>query len=210
MGQLVGATPWKQEMMLLLGVLVSALVIPPIMQLLFNVYGIGGIMPHEGMNVSQSLPAPAAALMAAVTEAVFSHTMPWAVLLTGVFTMCVLLVISRLFLNRFFHVSILGVAIGMYLPLTTSVPIFLGGMIAACVSQRAEKRAGTPHALQTSVLIACGLVAGAAVMDVLLAIPFSIFQSPNILALVGVYFTPIALVLALVSTGLLARWMIRG
>ena len=76
-GQLVGATPWKQQVMLLLGVLVSALVIPPIMQLLFNVYGIAGVMPHEGMDASQSLPAPTAALMAAITEAVFRNSLPW-------------------------------------------------------------------------------------------------------------------------------------
>lgn len=206
-GQLVGATPWKQQIMLILGVLVSSLVIPPVMQLLFHVYGIGGVMPHEGMNVSQSLPAPAAALMAAVTEAVFSHTMPWSILLTGASVICILLFAFRLVIDRIFSLSILGVAIGMYLPVTTSFPIFIGGMIAWYTGQRLQNNSHGSHSMQRGVLIACGLVAGAAIMDVALAIPFSIFQSPDVFAVAGAHFAPYGLALALVVTGWLARWM---
>ena len=82
-GQLVGATPWKQQFMLLFGVVISALVIPPVMQMMFDVYGIAGVMPHPGMDISKSLPAPTAAMLAAITGAVFSHGLPWTVMNAG-------------------------------------------------------------------------------------------------------------------------------
>ncbi|PPJ44659.1 oligopeptide transporter, OPT family, partial [Rhizobium sp. KAs_5_22] len=120
-GQLVGATPWKQQLMLLLGVVISSLVIPPVMQLLFNVYGIAGVMPHAGMDVTQSLPAPTAALMAAITEAVFRNSLPWTMMFIGSAIILVTLFINYFFqLKRFINFSILGIAIGMYLPLSSS------------------------------------------------------------------------------------------
>jgi len=105
-GQLVGATPWKQQVMLLLGVVVSSLVIPPVMQVLFNVYGIAGIMPHAGMDVSQSLPAPTAALLAAITEAVFRNSLPWTMMLIGAAIIYAIIICNRVFkLQRFIQLT---------------------------------------------------------------------------------------------------------
>jgi putative OPT family oligopeptide transporter len=213
-GQLVGATPWKQQLMLLLGVIISSLVIPPVMQLLFNVYGIAGVMPHPGMDMSQSLPAPTAALMAAITEAVFRNSLPWGMMLIG---SCIILMV--IFLNYFFrikrylHVSILGVAIGMYLPISSSFPLFVGGMIALFVQKRLNKirinREEQETRKQKGTLIACGLVAGSAIMDVLLAIPFSLAQSPNVLRLVDNTWETNSVYLGVLSTGLLGWWIYR-
>lgn len=214
-GQLVGATPWKQQLMLLLGVFISSLVIPPVMQLLFNVYGIAGVMPHPGMDISQSLPAPTAALMAAITEAVFRNSLPWDMMFIGAGIILVIIFLTHIFkLQRCFNLSILGIAIGMYLPLSSSFPLFIGGMIAFFVQKRLkrmkkdEKEQVTRK--QKGTLIACGLVAGSAIIDVLLAIPFSLAQNPDALQLVGpdwkmnggVY-------LGLLSTLLLAWWINR-
>jgi len=189
-GQLVGATPWRQQVMLLIGVLVSALVIPPVIQLLYEVYGIAGVMPHEGMDPTQSLPAPTAALMAAITEAVFNNSLPWDMMLCGALVILALLVLTKLFrLERYFKLSPLGVAIGMYLPLSSSVPLSFGGLIAYFVQWRLKKRAfaaeGYAERKQRGILIACGLVAGSALMDVFLAVPFALFHSPDALSLVG-------------------------
>lgn len=213
-GQLVGATPWKQQVMLLLGVLVSSLVIPPVMQLLFNVYGIAGVMPHEGMDVSQSLPAPTAALLAAVTEAVFSHSLPWTMMIMGALIIFGVIVCHRLLkLQRFIQLSALGLAIGMYLPLSTTVPLFIGGMIAKYVSLRLKKRGISVNQesqhKQLGTLIACGLVAGSALMDVFLAIPFSILKSPDALEIVGSAWHTYSVFLGLGSTLLLAIWIAR-
>ena len=208
-GQLVGATPWKQQVMLLLGVLVSSLIIPPVMQLLFDVYGIAGVMPHAGMDSSLSLPAPTAALLAAVTEAAFLHALPWGMMFIGAGIILSVQLLYRLFrLHRFMGLSLLGVAIGMYLPITSSVPLFLGGMMAKCVDWRWARKDTSLHQ-QIGTLIACGLVAGSALMDVLLAIPFSLSKSPNVLQLVGEHWYGYGLMLALVSTVFLAIWMVR-
>lgn len=213
-GQLVGATPWKQQVMLLIGVVVSSLVIPPVMQLLFNVYGIAGVMPREGMDISQSLPAPTAALLAAVTEAVFRHTLPWTMMLIGASIILGIILCNRFFkLQRFIQLSILGVAIGMYLPIASSFPLFLGGMMAKFVEWRLRKK-GMPKEeenqhKQIGTLIACGLVAGSALIDIVLAIPFSILHSPDALQLVGAGWHNYSVVLGGVSTLLLAAWIER-
>lgn len=211
-GQLVGATPWKQQLMLLLGVFISSLVIPPVMQLLFNVYGIAGVMPHPGMDISQSLPAPTAALMAAITEAVFRNSLPWMMMLIGSCIILVIIFLNHIFkLERFLNLSILGIAIGMYLPLSSSFPLFIGGMIALFVKKRLKqmKKPDEERLLrkQKGTLIACGLVAGSAIIDVLLAIPFSIFQSPDIFQVVGSEWNNIGAYLGVLSSLLLACWI---
>ncbi len=213
-GQLVGATPWKQQVMLLLGVVVSSMVIPPVMQLLFNVYGIAGVMPHEGMDVSQALPAPTAALLAAVTEAVFRHSLPWTMMFIGALVIFGILLCNRVVkLERFIRISILGVAIGMYLPIASSFPLFLGGIIAKFVEWRLGNKQMTKakenQHKQVGTLIACGLVAGSALIDVMLAIPFSLLHSPDALQLVGPKWHGYSVILGIVSTGLLAVWIER-
>lgn len=213
-GQLVGATPWKQQIMLLLGVLVSALIIPPVMQLLFDVYGISGVMPRPNMDPSHSLPAPTAALLAAITEAMFRNTLPWNMMLSGAGVIILLLMLNHaLKLTRFFHLSILGVAIGMYLPLSSSFPLFLGGMLAYLIEWRLKALNLTPEATnkrrQIGTLIACGLVAGSALMDVFVAIPFSLMHSSDALALVGPNFDAYAVGLSILILLSLGYWMVR-
>lgn len=211
-GQLVGATPWRQQVMLLSGVLVSSLVIPPVMQLLFEVYGIAGVMPAAGMDPAQSLPAPTAALMAAITEAVFRNTLPWTMMLIGCAVIMVLIAVNHwLQLRKRLSISILGVAIGMYLPLASSLPLFMGGIIAMIVQGRVDKKPVSEdqkkHRRQTGILIACGLVAGSALMDVCLAVPFSIFHSPDALKLAGADWQNYGVILGIISTLLLAYWI---
>ncbi|MCX7090143.1 MAG: oligopeptide transporter, OPT family [Legionellales bacterium] len=214
-GQIVGATPWKQQLMLLLGVVVSALVIPPVMQMLFDVYGIAGVMPHPGMDISKSLPAPTAAMLAALTGAVFSHGLPWSVMNAGALVIVALVVLRRwLRLERWFHLSLLGVAIGMYLPVTSSIALFVGGAIAKLAERRLDKKSLpiTQNLLQKQVgtRIACGLVAGSALMDVFLAIPFSIQHSAEAWRIVSEpweqHMGAILSLLVMIGLGI---WMIR-
>ncbi|GGI92915.1 OPT family oligopeptide transporter [Legionella impletisoli] len=213
-GQLVGATPWKQQLMLLLGVIVSSLIIPPVMQLLFNVYGIAGVMPSPGMDVSQSLPAPTAALLSAVTQAVFQNTLPWSMMFVGGGVIILIIALERLFnLKRFVQLSILGVAIGMYLPIASSFPLFIGGLIALFVNTHLKRRVLSDESLQrhkqVGTLIACGLVAGSALIDVLLAIPFSIFHSPDALRITKDTWHNYGVILSVIATILLAAWIDR-
>ncbi|PJD93874.1 MAG: oligopeptide transporter, OPT family [Legionella sp.] len=214
-GQIVGATPWKQQLMLLLGVVVSSLVIPPVMQMMFDVYGIAGVMPHPGMDVSQSLPAPTAAVLATIAGAVFSNGLPWAVMSAGAGVILMLIGLQKLFkLERWLHLSLLGVAIGMYLPITSSIALFVGGMIAKLAERRLNQMPLDPMKKlvrkQTGTRIACGLVAGSALMDVLLAIPFSLQHSPDAWRIVSeAWEQGVGVMLSLVVLILLGVWMIR-
>ena len=217
-GQIVGATPWKQQVMLILGVVVSSLIIAPILQLLFHAYGIGGVFPHPGMPVQQMLAAPQATIMAAVVQGVFSHSLPWALLFVGSIIAVIAIIIDEYLKPRGLRFPVLAVGLGIYLPLDTSVPLIIGGFLSFFVNhfvhkQRYQLSHGEPinkaiqKRLHRSLLLACGIVAGASIMGVLLAIPFAIEQSAMALRLVSDSFTPIANTLGVLSTIFLCAWI---
>jgi len=214
-GYIVGASPWKQQLMLLIGVLSASLIIPVIMELLFNVYGIGGVYPRPGMDPSQMLAAPPAALMAAVTQAVLMHRLPWMMILIGGGIAVFFILLNRYLKTRNKELSVLGVAMGIYLPLSASTPLFIGGLIALLTQRGLHKHRNeisdnqNEQNRQRGMLLACGLVAGAALMDVALAIPFSILHSPDALRILPTTWSVLAGVLGVISTLLLGLWFYR-
>ncbi|GAB4394044.1 MAG: oligopeptide transporter, OPT family [Gammaproteobacteria bacterium] len=220
-GHLIGATPWKQQVMLILGVIISALVIPPIMQLLFSIYGIADVLPHANMDPTQTLPAPPAALMAAITRGVFRHDLPWNMLIAGMIIIAAMIAINYLLQQRYqTKMSILGIAIGIYLPLASSTPLFIGGMIAwwlhhasndSSTTQFAENKPSikTLHQQQRGMLAACGLIAGSVLMDVILAAPFALLGGPDALRITGPHWYGMAGLLGIVSVCCLAWWFKR-
>lgn len=198
-GQLVGSTPWKQQVMLMLGVFIASLIIPPIMQTLFNVYGLVGVMPHAGMDPAQTLPAPPAAVLATLSDAVFHHDLPYDMMGIGMLIMVVALGINSILKRFHFDLSLIGLGIGIYLPLKSSVPLFIGGVFAL-ISQVSHQRTNR------GAMVACGLVAGAALADVVLAIPFSLFHSPDALNIVPAWWSFYSVVLSVGVTILMALW----
>ena len=187
-GYLIGSTPWKQQVMLLLGVLCAAAVVPLLMQLLFSVYGLGGVFPHAGMDPSKMLPAPVPAVLATITQAVFHQDIPLRLLLTGSGITVFFIIISSILKTQTrskIQLSILGIAMGLYLPLASSTALFIGSLLGLLT--KSDK----------GILTACGLVAGAALMDVLLAIPFAISGNPNILAIMPLSLHYISILLGL-------------
>ena len=190
-GQIIGATPWKQQLMLSLGVLIAALVIPLVMQTLLQVYGIAG---HGGHG--NTLPAPTAALLATLTDGFFQHALPWGVIAVGA---CMLLIVMLGFNLTSIGLSFFGVAIGMYLPLETSVPLMLGGFLAGIIQKREQKGELSHGAFDQLLSLACGLVAGSAVMDVLLSFYFAWHGNTDALAIgMGLSSLPVILAIALV------------
>jgi putative OPT family oligopeptide transporter len=218
-GQLVGATPWKQQVMLILGAVASSFIIPPILSLLFNAYGIANIFPHPGMDPSQGLSAPQAALMATLARAVFQHDLPWAMILTGGAIAVVTILIDNFLKTKGTRLPVLAVGFGIYLPSSVTLPVVVGGIASYFIKRASQKRAiaegkkGEEIAeagnQKGGLIIACGLVAGSALMGVLLAIPFTIFQSTDILKIVGDGFSPIATTLAFASVAGLLYWIYR-
>ncbi|HEU6451061.1 MAG TPA: oligopeptide transporter, OPT family [Gemmatimonadaceae bacterium] len=192
-GYLVGATPWKQQVMLIVGTLVSALVMAPVLNLLLNAYGIGPVTPEH----PQSLTAPQATLMQSVAEGVFRGGLPWGMVLIGM-GVAVALIVFDLALERresSFRVPVLAVAIGIYLPFELSVPILLGGIVAWLV-QRAQRRRewGSGEAAeearkeieQRGMLISSGLITGEALVGIAMAIPIVLSGRADVLAFWGV------------------------
>lgn len=217
-GHIVGATPWKQQVMLILGTVVAALVIPLILQLLFNAYGIGGVFPHPGMDPTQMLAAPQAGLMATLAQGVFAHQLPWDMLLIGAIIAVFCISIDSWLKTKGTRLPVLAVGVAIYLPLQASVPIIIGGLASYFIEKSLERRYPTNNDSDTNIkregrqvglVLACGLVAGAALMGVILAIPFAIAKSTDVLKLVPEGFTPIANILGVVVTVGLLIWIYR-
>lgn len=198
-GHLLGSTPWKQQVMLLLGVVMASLVITPVMQLLFEVYGIAGVMPRPGMDASLSMPAPPAAIIATLSQAVFEHTIPWNMLLLGGAIAIFVALFNRILKRYHLNCSVLGIAMGIYLPLSSSMALFIGGVISWAIRNKKQ-----PYHADT--MLACGLIAGAAMMDVVLAIPFSIAGNPDVMNIAPTFWNPAAIALSLLATGGIFWW----
>jgi putative OPT family oligopeptide transporter len=218
-GQIVGATPWKQQVMLILGVIVSSFVIPPILQLLYDAYGIGGVFPRPGMNPSQMLAAPQAGLMATVAQGAFSHQLKWGMIAAGAGIAVICVIIDEILKKNYgTRLPVLAVGLGIYLPLDSSVPVVIGGFLSYIVQQRLSalyKRGQVESEQQLNkhrhrgLLLCCGIVAGASLMGVLLAIPFALKQSSNALRIMPDALMPFAGLFSIVVTFILCAWIYR-
>ncbi len=149
-GFLVGATPWKQQVGEMVGVLTSASVMGAVLILLHGSYGIG----------SDTLPAPQATLMSLVIDGVLNADLPWTFVLIGIGLAAAV--------EHVFKQPSLAFAVGLYLPISLTTPILIGGSLRKLIESRNEgdvlkaRREG-------GVLFSSGLIAGAALVGVLLA-----------------------------------------
>ena len=185
-GQIVGATPAKQQIMQVIGVLSAAAVISPVLQLLFEAYGLGTVFPREGMDPAEVLQAPQASLMQAVSEGVLKQNLPWTIIGIGALIAVALIAVDKVLEARgsTFRVPVLAVAVGIYLPVGLSVPIFIGGLIThlarRALGDASEEDVG--RANRRGLLFASGLITGEALVGVALAVPFAIAQTTDIIA----------------------------
>jgi len=164
-GYIVGATPWKQQVMQVVGVLASVMLMAPILNLLLQAYGIG--VPT--IEKPDSLLAPQATLMASVAQGVISGGLPWAMVGIGAVIGVVIIGWDEWLRvrNSSFRAPVLAVAVGIYLPLELAVPIFAGGLIAHFAGKQTGKSTGTGFGM----LFAAGLITGEALVGILMAIP---------------------------------------
>ena len=157
-GNIVGATPWKQQVMQLVGVVSSALTLGIVLTLLHEAYGIG----------SSDLPAPQAVLMTSVANGVFSGNLEWGMIYAGAVLGVLIIMLDQYQLKRGaeFRVPILAVAIGIYLPIELTLPIFVGGMLNHFAGKTASETGKN-----NGLLLASGLITGEALMAIFIAIP---------------------------------------
>ncbi len=165
-GQLVGSTPWKQQVMQIVGVVVAAALMAPILNLL-----------HEGYTIgSAKLSAPQANLMGSVSKGVFLGGLPKLYIGIGA-ALAVSVIILDTFAQKLkwgFRVPVMAFAVGVYLPFDLSTPILLGGLMSWAVNRALtasgadDERRGTVE--RNGLLFSAGLITGEALMGVVLAL----------------------------------------
>jgi putative OPT family oligopeptide transporter len=173
-GHVVGATPWRQQLFQIVGVIAAAVVIPLILQLLDNQYGIGRPSPNPDAIPNSVLAAPQAGLMQALAGGIFGAGIQWNYIIMGFALAVVLIVLDKIQEKRdsSFRFPVLAVAVGIYLPLGLSVPIFIGGVLAWLVKRRSAdlEPAQWKRREGLGLLVASGLITGEALMGVLVAL----------------------------------------
>ena len=183
-GYIVGATPWKQQVMLAIGAASSALVMAPVLNLLLKAYGIGVPTAQH----PDPLLAPQATLMASVAKGMFGGALPWDMVAIGA-VIGAAIIAWDVWLKRRgakFRAPVLAVAVGIYLPLELSVPIFVGGLIAHLVERRSAAAGASDdgeRAKRNGMLFAAGLITGEALMGIFIAIPIVSSGRGDVLAL---------------------------
>ncbi len=182
-GQIVGSTPWKQQLMLIVGSVVSALVVPFILQKTFTVYGIGDVLPRPGMNPEHALPAPQATLMSTVSRGIFSGELPWIEVSIGLSLGVLAIIIDEILKRK--HLGLrfppLLLALGFYLPLSYVMGFLVGGVISLLVEKARHSKTVTDE--DNGILFASGMIAGEAILGALLTIPFAYYESTDVFAL---------------------------
>jgi putative OPT family oligopeptide transporter len=198
-GQLVGSTPWKQQVMQILGVVVAAVCMSPILNLLNDGYGIGG----------KQLPAPQANLMATVAYGVFEGGLPKLLIGIGAAIAVVVILLDSMLQAKGskIRIPVMAFAVGVYLPFDLNVPIFLGGVVAYLVSRAVEKTNPTHERRgeveRMGLLAAAGFITGEALMGIGLAVPVAIKNDADAVALFGGKYADFRLPsIALVALGL--------
>ena len=178
-GLLVEATPWRQQVALIIGCFVGALVIAPVLEILYHAYGFTGALPRPDMDPSQALSAPQATLMTTISQGIFSNKLEWTYILTGVGLGAVLIIIDsflKKMSNKVFALPVLAVGIGIYLPPSINMPVVTGAFLAWLINRHITKYAArsgdkdvNKRAERFGTLFAAGLIVGESLMGVVLA-----------------------------------------
>jgi putative OPT family oligopeptide transporter len=183
-GQIVGATPWRQQVMLAIGAVSCALIMAPVLNLLAKAYGIG--VPTDAHP--DPLLAPQATLMASVAKGMFGGVLPWNLVWIGAAIGAAIIMVDEIFKARraTFRAPVLAAAVGIYLPLELTVPIFLGGLLTWVVEKTVDV-GNDPDAKERlhrrGVLFSAGLITGEALMGIVIAVCIVATETPDILAL---------------------------
>jgi len=213
-GQLVDATPSMQQWALVIGVLVGAVVIPPVMDLLQHTYGFLGA---PGADPSRALPAPQAGLISALAQGVITGNVPWDMIGLGAGIGVAIIILDEVLglTRKGPRLPPLAVGLGIYLPTSTTLMVVVGALVGAWFDRRAGRRPGgeADATRQLGVLLASGLIVGESLLAVIFAgvVAFSGNDAP--IALVGKGFRTPAIwiggVVFAATVAVLYRWIMR-
>jgi putative OPT family oligopeptide transporter len=189
-GQLVGATPWRQQLALVYGVIFGALVIPPVLDLLNTSYGFVGA-PGAGED---ALAAPQAGLISALASGVLGGNLNWDMIFIGAAIGVGACLVDALF-GRLGWIRLppLAVGIGIYLPITLTLLVVIGAVLGKLYDNWAERTSDPERAKRMGVLMATGLIVGDGLLNVAFAGVVAATGSPDAIAIVGDSFEPFAI-----------------
>ena len=186
-GQLVDATPWKQQAALVIGVIAGAAIIPPILDLLNQAYGFVGA---PGPARAGALPSAQAGLISTLAKGVIQHDIPWDLIKIGAGIGGVAILLDELLrkTTKSIHLSPLAIGLGIYLPTQSTLMVVIGAIVGSWYERRADRKSRNPEATkQLGVLLASGMIVGEGLLGVLLAVPVALSDRfVNLAARIGI------------------------
>jgi putative OPT family oligopeptide transporter len=205
-GQLVGATPWKQQVALIIGVVFGSLVVPPVLDLLNTAFGFAGA-PGAGPN---ALSAPQAGLISALAKGVLGGDLNWPMLGYGALAGIGFVVLDELMGRlKLLRLPPLAVGIGIYLPMAVILPVAVGSVLGWLYDRWAARRRDPAFARRMGVLTATGMIVGESLWGVAFAGIVATTGSDTPLAIAGESFEPAALGIGIVLFAALTTMLYR-
>lgn len=205
-GQLVGATPWKQQVALVIGVLFGSLVIPPILQVMLTGFGFQGM---EGAG-DDALAAPQAALMSSVARGIFDSTLDWNLIFLGAAIGVAIIIVDEILrsVTDKYSLSPLAVGMGIYLPVSITILIPVGAFVGFLYNKWAARQSNADSAQRLGTLAATGLIVGESLFGVVNAalIAASAGQSPLAVFKGGTLANVVGIVLFVAGIAVAYQW----
>lgn len=178
-GYLIYATPAKQQIALIIGCIAGAIVIAPVLDLLYQAYGFTGTLPRSDMDPQQALAAPQALLIRTIAQGIFTQQLEWTYILIGVALGIILIIIDTLikaFSHNHMSMPVLAVGMGIYLPPAINTPLFIGALMFWWIKQRATQSpfnqdgSYLKNVERRGTLFAAGLIVGESLMGIFMAL----------------------------------------
>ncbi|MBC2681815.1 OPT family oligopeptide transporter [Corynebacterium anserum] len=205
-GQIVGATPWKQQVALIIGVLFGSAIIPPVLQLMMKGFGFAGA-PGAGPD---ALASPQAALLSSVANGIFGNSLDWSLIgLGALIGIGVIIVDEILRKTSRFSLPPLAVGMGMYLPISLTLIIPLGALLGLLYNRWSQKQSNPESSTRLGVLVATGLIVGESLFGVLNAGIIAASGNGDALAVFPASWTPVANWLGPIVFAVLIGWCYR-
>jgi putative OPT family oligopeptide transporter len=210
-GQLVGASPMRQQIALIVGVGAGAAVIPSILNLLAKAYGFAGA-PNLNVIAQNPLPAPQATLISALAQGVIGGSLNWTMIGIGALIGVALIVLDAVLkVMKKWSLPPLAVGIGIYLPMSATFAVVVGSIVGHWFNGRAARSPSPARTERLGTLVASGMIVGESLFGVLNAGLIVAFSKDAPIALVPETFAPANILGLLAFVGLvvwLYRWML--
>lgn len=212
-GQLVNATPWKQQWALVIGVIAGAFVIPPVLDLVNHAYGFVGA-PGAELRPNP-LPAPQAGLISSLAKGVITADIDWSLIRIGAMIGVGIILLDEILrrTTKHMHVPPLAVGLGIYLPTQSTLMIVVGAVIGWLFDKRADRTPKPDATKQLGVLLASGMIVGEGIIGVVISalVVFSGKDFP--LSVVGPAYETAGIIIGGLAFAVIAfvlyRWILR-